>query len=300
MGDPIFKSTTRATTASFIPALPCMDKTFASEFEEFVVFCSDNICCPPMQDYDFATQQCHGCNNCMSEKAVRDDHEIVANNCCYNDPQDNQFRKEMRAMAPDLPHLGSCDSSLSSQGSLASGMKRNNVRVCFDAHLATAEGTAPPVIIRSSSPSSKSPPLPPTRYPAVQAAIADDTQTVVTEGERSARFNDALNTTIEYIPDTIPDYRRRHRRDIDNDDDDGIKSEGGEVRWTKPSNKHKKSTLSNLFDKHRFDHRVLGTSTKDRSAKPHVLSIMIMDEIQEHLPLSKRGEFCWLKYSLIR
>jgi len=46
--------------------------------------------------------------------------------------------------------------------------------------------------------------------------------------------------------------------------------------------------------------RILGTSHDDPSAQPHVLSPILMQSLQPHLPISKRGESFWLKYSLVR
>jgi hypothetical protein len=46
--------------------------------------------------------------------------------------------------------------------------------------------------------------------------------------------------------------------------------------------------------------RILGTSADDPAAEPHVLSPILMQSFQEHLPYSKRGESFWLKYSLVR
>ncbi|KAL3910303.1 MAG: hypothetical protein SGILL_007746 [Bacillariaceae sp.] len=45
---------------------------------------------------------------------------------------------------------------------------------------------------------------------------------------------------------------------------------------------------------------ILGTSRDDKSAQPHVLSPILMQSLQEHLPRSNRGESFWLKYSLVR
>lgn len=49
-----------------------------------------------------------------------------------------------------------------------------------------------------------------------------------------------------------------------------------------------------------FDFRVIGTSASDVDAHPHVLSPPQMHSLQSFLPLSKRGESFWLKYSLVR
>jgi hypothetical protein len=45
---------------------------------------------------------------------------------------------------------------------------------------------------------------------------------------------------------------------------------------------------------------ILGTAHDDLSAQPHVLSPILMQSLQEHLPHSNRGESFWLKYSLVR
>lgn len=49
-----------------------------------------------------------------------------------------------------------------------------------------------------------------------------------------------------------------------------------------------------------FDFHILGTSHYDSNAMPHVLSPPIMHALQSSLPVSKRGESFWLKYSLVR
>lgn len=55
-----------------------------------------------------------------------------------------------------------------------------------------------------------------------------------------------------------------------------------------------------ILDGHRFDYRVLGTSIHDESTKPHVLTVSLMDTLQDYLPYCKRGELFWLKYSMVR
>jgi hypothetical protein len=45
---------------------------------------------------------------------------------------------------------------------------------------------------------------------------------------------------------------------------------------------------------------ILGTSHDDMTCQPHVLSPILMQSLQEHLPYSKRGQSLWLKYSLVR
>lgn len=49
-----------------------------------------------------------------------------------------------------------------------------------------------------------------------------------------------------------------------------------------------------------FDFSILGTSADDKASSPHVLSPPLMHRLQEALPLCKRGEAFWLKYSLVR
>jgi hypothetical protein len=50
----------------------------------------------------------------------------------------------------------------------------------------------------------------------------------------------------------------------------------------------------------RFDFHIIGTSADDVDAQPHVLSPPQMCSLQEYLPIAKRGETFWLKYSLVR
>lgn len=51
---------------------------------------------------------------------------------------------------------------------------------------------------------------------------------------------------------------------------------------------------------HKFDFHILGTSHDDPAAQPHVLTPILMNSFQPHLPDSKKGESFWLKYSLVR
>lgn len=51
---------------------------------------------------------------------------------------------------------------------------------------------------------------------------------------------------------------------------------------------------------HRFDFHILGTSPDDMDAQPHVLSPPQMYALQEHLPMARKGESFWLKYSMVR
>jgi hypothetical protein len=51
---------------------------------------------------------------------------------------------------------------------------------------------------------------------------------------------------------------------------------------------------------HRFDFHIIGTSPDDFDAQPHALSPPQMHALQEHLPMTYRGETFWLKYSLVR
>eukprot|EP00980_Cylindrotheca_fusiformis_P028087 scaffold22578_cov164-Cylindrotheca_fusiformis.AAC.13 len=103
--------------------------------------------------------------------------------------------------------------------------------------------------------------------------------------EKSARFDDSLNETKVYTPDT-----RSHAYD---DDANSVKSEGGEVR------RFVQGSLKFLADQ-RFDVSVVGTSSKDDSVHPRVLDLSIMDALQDHLPYSKRGQLFWLRYSMVR
>ena len=115
---------------------------------------------------------------------------------------------------------------------------------------------------------------------------ADDEQS--TKSEKSTRFDDTLNEFKTYDPHDFED-------DINTDwysDDISVRSEGGKNNlW---------SQSLRFLDKHRFDVRVLGTSTDDETTKPLVLSLSIMENLQEYLPYAKRGECFWLKYSMVR
>jgi hypothetical protein len=110
------------------------------------------------------------------------------------------------------------------------------------------------------------------------------------KSEKSARFNEALNT-IEYIPSNLTSIHEKKKGRDDEDFPDHL-SEGGKVNvWR--SNMH-------LLDHHRFDFRVLGTSMNDETTKPHVLTVSMMDALQDYLPYTKQGEMFWLKYSMVR
>jgi hypothetical protein len=74
--------------------------------------------------------------------------------------------------------------------------------------------------------------------------------------------------------------------------DRSCKTEGGKTNmW----NAYPKPSINRQFDDHRI---ILGTH--DETTKPHVLTISIMDALQEYLPYSKQGEGFWLKYSMVR
>jgi hypothetical protein len=246
----------------FAYAFPTM---MGGELKEFMMYCSDNMCCAPSSTAPLSSW--------TGDYDARSD--II-------DPE-AMFQNEMRAVA-DLEaeyDVGSCDSSISSTGSMASGREHNRVRVFFDASLASTAAPPLPSSIRTNS----------VKHKRQQQQQQDDPGDARSEAtEKSARCNEALNTTIEYIPvnnEVPPSYYRR-------DHDDGIKSEGGKV-----SRRRFKTNLS-VLDEHRFDYRVLGTSAKDSSAKPHVLTSSIMDSLQYYLPYTKRGEMFWLKYSMVR
>ena len=51
---------------------------------------------------------------------------------------------------------------------------------------------------------------------------------------------------------------------------------------------------------HRFDFHILGTSPDDFDAQPHALSPPQMHALQGHLPMARKGESFWLKYSMVR
>ncbi|CAJ1955958.1 unnamed protein product [Cylindrotheca closterium] len=51
---------------------------------------------------------------------------------------------------------------------------------------------------------------------------------------------------------------------------------------------------------HRFDFTILGTSPDDIDSQPHALSPPQMYALQEHLPMARKGESFWLKYSMVR
>ena len=59
-------------------------------------------------------------------------------------------------------------------------------------------------------------------------------------------------------------------------------------------------TAETDYEGHGFDFHVIGTSAHDEAALPHVLSPPLMHSLQSYLPLPKRGETFWLKYSLVR
>jgi len=112
--------------------------------------------------------------------------------------------------------------------------------------------------------------------------------------EKSARFNDMMNQTVQYSPGPS-EYRDYN---IDGDGDllsiKSTRSAGGQAKYL-TLKKHMK-----LRNDQRFDASVVGTSSKDDSVHPRILNLDLMDAIQKHLPCTKRGQLFWLKYSMVR
>jgi hypothetical protein len=181
------------------------------------------------------------------------------------------FEEELRTAA-DLGGAGgddsSCDSSISSTGENISSTDK--VRVSFYPRLARAV---------------------PQEIDTISVdALGDEDDAASGKSEKSARFNESLNTFIEYAPTKLPAPLTIYEEDEEDYPDH--QSVGGKVNVWK-SNMH-------ILDGHRFDYRVLGTSINDETTKPHVMTTSIMDALQDYLPFTKQGDLFWLKYSMVR
>jgi hypothetical protein len=95
------------------------------DLDDFMIYWTDSICCASV-----TTPAPLGDRPPLDDDARSD---LV-------DPEALQYQREMRAVADldDEYDMESCDSSISSTGSMVSCRERNRVRVFFDASFATA------------------------------------------------------------------------------------------------------------------------------------------------------------------
>ena len=247
------------------------------------VLCFDSVCTP------YANASDNVQDDQWKARHKYRDHSIMALSDEDDERSDPRYvlRSQIRAAA-DLRDDVSCDSSITSAGkSISSNNRaRNHVRVSFGPQLAPKKSVPDEVCAGCGAEQM--------HLQILNTFSRDDEDASIHSGvksERSTRFDDALNQTYKYVPH-ITAIVEAIDQEVDDDDYPDHKSEGGKVNvW--------RSNME-ILDQHRFDYRVIGTSTHDESTKPHVLTLPVMEALQEYLPYCKRGELFWLKYSMIR